>query len=307
MESKRKNMGTDSIKTEVVDNLSAGAGAAESMRVAVSQSQKVSELLWSSDENRKKKKKSKSKPLKEKTDDKTFSGSFADYMTHLQESKEERDQRKLNDKLKKAEALKAKKKAELDSALSFIDGKLMSCADLSDDEEETAENFKSEMRESSPDWASRVMWGEIRGQEQMSDSVEAPLTVSSTRRGEYKAEHVSENIPGEKVHIKVNMEEDTEDRDSRVTQDMCSTSVSTESKPAKLKIERVQDVSKKKLRLFVQSGGRKFQVSLEGHKKVKKLRVAVAGQLHVETHRIELQVILKYYSDSEFLSLVDAR
>merc|ERR1712025_1022167 len=98
----------------------------------------------------------------------------------------------------------------------------------------------------------------------------------------------------------VNMEEDTEDRDSRVTQDMCSTSVSvsTESKPAKLKIERVQDVSKKKLRLFVQSGGRKFQVSLEGHKKVKKLRVALAGQLHVEARRIELEVNGKKLHDS---------
>ena len=292
-------MGTVSIKTEMVDNLS--AGAAESVRVAVSQSQKVGELLRSSDENKRKKKKKKLKSLKEKekkADVKTFSGSFADYMTQLQESKEERDRRKLNEKLKKAEALKAKKKAELDSALSFIDGKLEYCTDLSDDEEEekTAENCKSEIRESSRDWASRDIWGEIRGQEQMSDSVAAPLTVSSTGRGEHQAEHVSENIPGGKEHIKVNMEEDTEDRDNRVTQEMCSTSVSTESKAAKFKTEKAQDVGKKKLRLFVQLGRRKFQVSLEAHKKVKKLRVALAVQLQVETSRIELQVILKYYS-----------
>ena len=101
------------------------AGAVESVRVAASRSDaKVGELLRSSGENKRKKKKSKPIREEEKADVKAFSGSFADYLTHLQEDEEERDHRKLNEKLKKAAALEAKKKAELDSALSFIDGQL---------------------------------------------------------------------------------------------------------------------------------------------------------------------------------------
>ena len=95
---------------ELVDKMS--AGAVESVRVAASRSdEKVGELLRSSGENKRKK---KSKPIREeeKADVKAFSGSFADYLTHLQEDEEERDHRKLNEKLKKAAALEAKKKAE---------------------------------------------------------------------------------------------------------------------------------------------------------------------------------------------------
>ena len=121
----------------------------------------------------------------------------------------------------------------------------------------------------------------------MGEFLQASSTVPSTRR-----EEVSEDISGARVHSMMKVEEDFEDRESsRVTQDMCSTSVSTESKPQVMKMERVQDVGKDKLRLFVQSGRKKFQVSLEGHKRVKKVRVAVAGQLHVATHRVQLQVI----------------
>ena len=250
MESKRKR-GTG---LGLVDKMS--AGAVESVRVAASRSdEKVGELSRSSGENKRKKK--KSKPIKEegeKADAKAFSGSFAEYMTHLQEGREERDQRKLKEKLKKAAALEAKKKAELDSALSFIDGQLKSGSDLSDDDEEKQtvdkeeeesmfqwiQNYKSEKRESCEDWTSQLTWGEIRGQgqsPQMSEFLQAPSTVSSARRKE-----VSENIPGGKVHSKVKVEEDFEDRESsRVTQDMCSTSVSTESKPQVMKMERNQD------------------------------------------------------------------
>ena len=300
MESKGK-IGTG---LELVNKMS--AGAVESVRVAVSRSdEKVGEFLRSSGENKRKKKKKKSKPIREeeKADVKAFSGSFADYLTHLQEDEEERDQRKLNEKLKKAAALEAKKKSELNSALSFIDGQLQPGSDLSEDDEEkqtadkeeesmfqSIKNFKCERRESCEDWTSQLTWGEIRGQgqsSQMSEFLQAPSTVSRARRKE-----VSENIPGGKVHSKVKVEEDFEDRESsRVTQDMCSTSVSTDSKPQVMKMERVQDVGKDKLRLFVQSGRKKFQVSLEGHKRVKKVRVAVAGQLHVSTHRVQLQVI----------------
>ena len=300
MESKRKR-GTG---LGLVDEVS--AGAVESVRVAASRSdEKVGELSRSSGENKRKKK--KSKPIKEegeKADAKAFSGSFAEYMTHLQEGTEERDQRKLKEKLKKAAALEAKKKAELDSALSFIDGQLKSGSDLSDDDEEKQtvdkeeeesmfqwiQNYKSEKRESCEDWTSQLTWGEIRGQgqsSQMSEFLQAPSTVSSARMKE-----VSENIPGGKVHSKVKVEEDFEDRESsRVTQDMCSTSVSTDSRPQMMKMERARDVRKEKLRLFVQCGRKKFQVSLEGHKKVKRVRMAVAGQLQVATHRVELQVI----------------
>jgi len=289
--------------TGLVDKMS--AGAAESVRVAVSQSER--ELLKSSDENRRKKtKKSKQFRKEEKADAKTYSGSFADY---LQESKEERDQRKLNERSKKAAALEAKKKAELDSALSFIDGQLKSGSDLSDDEEENKEeesmfqwipNYKSERRETCEDWTTRLTWGEIRGQvqsPQKSEFLQAPSAVSSTR-----TEEVSEDIPGGKVHSKVKMEEDFEDRESRVTQDMCSTSVSTDSKPQVMKMERPQDVRKEKLRLFVQSGNKKFQVSLAGNKKVKKVREAVAGQLQVQTYRVELQVDGGQLHDSSLVS-----
>ena len=118
----------------------------------------------------------------------------------------------------------------------------------------------------------------------MGELLQAPSKVS-------RREEVSEDIPGGKVHSKVKMEEDFEDR---VTQDMCSTSVSTDSRPQMMKMERARDVRKEKLRLFVQCGRKKFQVSLEGHKKVKRVRVAVASQLQVGTHRVVLQVVLKY-------------
>ena len=298
MESKRKR-GTG-LGLGLVDEVS--AGAVESVRVAASRSdEKVGELSRSSGENKRKKK--KSKPIKEegeKADAKAFSGSFAEYMTHLQEGTEERDQRKLKEKLKKAAALEAKKKAELDSALSFIDGQLKSGSDLSDDDEEKQtvdkeeeesmfqwiQNYKSEKRESCEDWTSQLTWGEIRGQgqsPQMGEFLQASSTVPSTRR-----EEVSEDISGARVHSMMKVEEDFEDR---VTQDMCSTSVSTDSRPQMMKMERARDVRKEKLRLFVQCGRKKFQVSLEGHKKVKRVRMAVAGQLQVATHRVELQVI----------------
>ena len=127
-------------------------------------------------------------------------------------------------------------------------------------------------------WTENLVWGEIKGQEQSLQrnvSLEAPSAMSTS-------------ILGGMLYRKVKTEEDIEDK---VTQDMCSTSASTESKPQVMKMERVQDVGKDKLRLFVQSGRKKFQVSLEGHKRVKKVRVAVAGQLHVSTHRVQLQVI----------------
>ena len=118
---------------------------------------------------------------------------------------------------------------------------------------------------------------------QMGEFLQASSTVPSTRR-----EEVSEDISGARVHSMMKVEEDFEDR---VTQDMCSTSVSTDSRPQMMKMERARDVRKEKLRLFVQCGRKKFQVSLEGHKKVKRVRMAVAGQLQVATHRVELQVI----------------
>ena len=293
MESRRKGrtgLGSK-VRSELVDK------SAESVRMTLSKSEKAAELMRKTDENKRRKKK-KSKPIREEEENAgpagatAFSGSFADFLTHLQEGKEERDQRELNEKLKKAAALKAKKQAELDSALSFIDGQLKSSSDLSDDEEDQLiPNIKSEERES---WANQLTWGEIRGQgqsPQMSEFPQAPSTVSSMRGEESLAE---ENIPGEKVHhSRVKVEEDSEDRD-RVTQDMCSTSVSTESNLQMMKCERVPDSRKEKFYLFVQSGKRKFQLSLEGHKKVKRVRVAVASQLQVGTHRVVLQVVLKY-------------
>ena len=288
MESRRKGgsgLGSK-VRSELVDK------SAESVRVTLSKSEKAAELMRKTDENKRRKRK-KSKPIREEEENAgatAFSGSFADFLTHLQEGKEERDQRELNEKLKKAAALKAKKQAELDSALSFIDGQLKSSSDLSDDEEDQLiPNIKSEERES---WANQLTWGEIRGQgqsPQMSEFPQAPSTVSSMRGEESLAE---ENIPGGKVHhSRVKVEEDSEDRD-RVTQDMCSTSVSTESNLQMMKCERVPD--SRKFYLFVQSGKRKFQLSLEGHKKVKRVRVAVASQLQVGTHRVVLQVVLKY-------------
>ena len=308
MESRRKRGSGlfDKMKTELVDKMSGGAGGAESIRATVSHFQQDGELSRSSDKNRKKKKKSKQLKEGKKRDAKTFSGSFADYLTHLQEGKEERDHRELNERVKKAAALKAKKKAELDSALSFIDGQLQSGSDFSDDEEEEkrprvkeeesivqwVQNYKSESGEKSGNWASELVWGEIKGQEQqISEPHQAPATISSTRRDESLAEQVFEDIPGGKVHSRVKMEEDFEDK---VTQDMCSTSVSTDAKPQVIKMEGIQDVREKKISLFVQSGAKKFQVSLQGEKRVKKVRAAVAGQLKVETHRVELQVIFRY-------------
>merc|ERR1712192_228586 len=253
--------------------------------------------------SRKTKKKSKTPEEEKKTDGKTFSGSFADYMTHLQEGKEERDQRELNERLKNAAVVRAKKVADLDSALSFIDGQLKSGSDLSDDEEEkqTAnkeeesmfqwiKNYKCERKEKSEDWTRGVTWGEIKGQNQSPQTsvpLHGPSTISSPRRDESSMQQVSEGFPGGSVQSMVKMEEDFEDR---VTQDMCSTSASTDAKPQELKAERVQvDAREEKLCLFVQSGLKKFQVSLGGQKRVKKVRAAVAGQLQVETHRVELQ------------------
>jgi len=310
VESKRRR-GTgliDKMKGDLVEKIN----AAESVRLTVSQSEKNGELSRPSHKSRKMKKKSKPPKEEKKIDSKTFSGSFTDYMTHLQEGKEERDQRELNERLKRAAAVKAKKRAELDSALSFIDGQLQSGTDLSDDDEEKQtiekeeesmfqwiKNYKSERRERSDDWTRQVTWGEIKGQNQssqMSEVIQAPSTISNPRRDECLAQQVSAGIPDGKVQSKVKMEEDLEDR---VTQDMCSTSVSTDAKPQELKTERVQvDVREKKLCLFVQSGVKKFQVSLGGQKRVKKVRVAVAGQLQVDAHRVELQVDGRRLHDS---------
>ena len=121
--------------------------------------------------------------------------------------------------------MKAKKKAELDSALNFIDGHLKSGSDLSDDEggekptavkkEESMfqwiKAYRGERRERSGDWTRRLVWGEIKGQEQqISEPLLAPSTISSTRRDESLAEQVSEDNPGGKVHSRVKMEEDFE-------------------------------------------------------------------------------------------------
>jgi len=308
VESKRRR-GTgliDKMKGDLVEKIN----AAESVRLTVSQSEKNGELSRPSHKSRKMKKKSKPPKEEKKIDSKTFSGSFTDYMTHLQEGKEERDQRELNERLKKAAAVKAKKLAELDSALSFIDGQLKSGSDLSDDEEEkhTAEmeekfqrirDFKCERKERSGDWARKVTWGEIKGQNQslqMSEVIQDPSPISSPSRDESLTQQVCEDIPGSRVQSMVKIEEDFEDK---VTQELCSTSASTDAKPQDLKTERVQvDVREKKLCLFVQSGVKKFQVSLGGQKRVKKVRVAVAGQLHVEAHRVELQVHGRRLHDS---------
>jgi len=313
VESKRRR-GTgliDKMKGDLVEKIN----AAESVRLTVSQSEKNGELSRPSHKSRKMKKKSKPPKEEKKIDSKTFSGSFTDYMTHLQEGKEERDQRELNERLKKAAAVKAKKLAELDSALSFIDGQLKSGSDLSDDEEEkhTAEmegesmiqrikDFKCERKERSGDWASEVTWGEIKGQNQapqISELIQGPSLISSPGRDECSMQQVSEGVSEGIVQSMVKMEEDLEDR---VTQDMCSTSASTDAKPQELKTERVQvDVREKKLCLFVQSGMKKFQVSLGGQKRVKKVRVAVAGQLKVDAHRVELQVDGRRLHDSSMV------
>ena len=246
----------------------------------------------------KSKKKMKSALKDKRTEDERFSGTFADYMNQLQEKTEEREQRKLKERMEKEAALKAKKKEDLENALSFVDGQIKSSSDLSDEEEnekQTGEKEEesmfqwnkkyesegggiSEALSVNENWTENLVWGEIKGQEQSLQrnvSLEAPSAMSTS-------------ILGGMLYRKVKTEEDIEDK---VTQDMCSTSTSTDAKPQDLKIEKFHDVSKEKLSFFVKSGQKIFQLTLDKQKKVKKVRAAVAGQLGVKVHRVELQVI----------------
>ena len=65
----------------------------------------------------KSKKKMKSALKDKRTEDERFSGTFADYMNQLQEKTEEREQRKLKERMEKEAALKAKKKEDLEKCI----------------------------------------------------------------------------------------------------------------------------------------------------------------------------------------------
>lgn len=270
----------------------------------------------------KSKKKMKSALKDKRTEDERFSGTFADYMNQLQEKTEEREQRKLKERMEKEAALKAKKKEDLENALSFVDGQIKSSSDLSDEEEEENEKQTGEKEEESmfqwnknyesegggisealsvnENWTENLVWGEIKGQEQSLQrnvSLEAPSAMSTSILGgmlyrKVKTEEdIEDKVTQDMCSTSASTDAKQQDLEDKVTQDMCSTSTSTDAKPQDLKIEKFHDVSKEKLSFFVKSGQKIFQLTLDKQKKVKKVRAAVAGQLGVKVHRVELQVI----------------
>ena len=85
----------------------------------------------------------------------------------------------------------------------------------------------------------------------------------------------------------------------RVTQDTCSTSADTDVKPDLLKLEKSQNAEK--ITLMVHFGRRKFNVKIEGQRRIGKLKEAVARQIGVCPLSVEMRLSGRSLDDNSLI------
>ena len=128
--------------------------------------------------------------------------------------------------------------------------------------------------------------------------VEANL-ASSNFSGEERAGLQPSDFLGEKVKSSMEMEAGTQDGNCRVTKDTCSTSTDMDVKPDFLKLENSQ--SAEKITLMVHFGRRKFNVKIEGQRRIGKLKEAVARQIGVHSLSVEMRLSGKSLDDNSLI------
>ena len=214
-----------------------------------------------------------------------FVGSFADFLKQGEEGERARERKKHEERLRKAASSKAKKAEGLDCALAFIDKFITPGSDLSDNDEMQSEEGADESPvNKEPD--NRVKRPNL---------VEAN-SASSNFSGEERVGLQPSDFLGEKVKSSMEMEAETQDGNcwgpcestSRVTKDTCSTSADMDVKPDLLKLEKSQNAEK--IVLMIHFGTRKFNVKIEGERRIGKLKEAVARQIGVRPLSLEMRL-----------------
>ena len=222
-----------------------------------------------------------------------FGGSFADFLKQGEEGERVRERKKHEEGLRKAASSKAKKAEGLDAALAFIDKFITPGSDLSDSDEMQSEEGTDEFPvKKEPD--KRVDWVEAN-------------SASSNFSGEEKVGLQPSDFSGEKVKSSMKMEAETQDGNcwgpcdstSRVTKDTCSTSADMDVKPDLLKLEKSQNAEK--ITLMVHFERRKFNVKIEGQRRIGKLKEAVARQIGVRPLSVEMSLSGRSLDDNSLI------
>ena len=228
-----------------------------------------------------------------------FGGSFADFLKQGEEGERARERKKHEERLRKAASSKAKKAEGLDAALAFIDKFITPGSDLSDsDEMKTEEGADKFPFKKDPD--NRVDWVK------RPHLVEAN-SASSNFSGEERVGLQPSDFLGKNVKISMEMEAETQDGNcwgpcdstSRVTKDTCSTSADMDVKPDLLKLEKSQNAEK--ITLMVHIGRRKFNVKIEGQRRIGKLKEAVARQIGVRPLSVEMRLSGRSLDDNSLI------
>ena len=201
-----------------------------------------------------------------------FGGSFADFLKQGEEGERVRERKKHEEGLRKAASSKAKKAEGLDAALAFIDKFITPGSDLSD-----------------------------------SDEMKTEEGASSNFSGEERVGLQPSDFLGKKVKISMEMEAETQDGNcwgpcdstSRVTKDTCSTSADMDVKPDLLKLEKSQNAEK--ITLMVHFERRKFNVKIEGQRRIGKLKEAVARQIGVRPLSVEMSLSGRSLDDNSLI------
>ena len=222
-----------------------------------------------------------------------FGGSFADFLKQGEEGERVRERKKHEEGLRKAASSKSKKAEGLDSALAFIDKFITPGSDLSDSDEMQSEEGTDEFPvKKEPD--NRVDWVEAN-------------SASSNFSGEERVGLQPSAFLVEKVKSSMEMEAETQDGNcwgpctstSRVTKDTCSTSADMDVKPDLLKLEKSQNAEK--ITLMVHFGRRKFNVKIEGQRRIGKLKAAVARQIGVRPLSVEMRLSGRSLDDNSLI------
>ena len=217
-----------------------------------------------------------------------FVGSFADFLKQGEEGETARERKKHEERLRKAASSKAKKAEGLDCALAFIDKFITPGSDLSDSDEMQSEEGADESPvNKEPD--NRVKRPNL---------VEAN-SASSNFSGEERAGLQPSDFLGEKVKSSMEMEAETQDGNCRVTKDTCSTSADIDVKPDLLKLEKSQNAEK--IVLMIHFGTRKFNVKIEGERRIGKLKEAVARQIGVRPLSVQMRLSGRSLDDNSLI------
>ena len=115
------------------------------------------------------------------------------------------------------------------------------------------------------------------------------------------------DFSGEKVKSSMKMEAETQDGNcwapcdstSRVTKDTCSTSADMDVKPDLLKLEKSQNAEK--ITLMVHFERRKFNVKIEGQRRIGKLKEAVVRQIGVLPQSVEMRLSGRSLDDNSLI------